>query len=1047
MDQRRSARGSLPPGTREAKAVVDAVEQQLGDVPRLVALCKELGPRLADAGQLAALAHEGLPDVLLDALERHRQSQDLARLVLPLLAQMAGKGDSRTLGPAEGLSRLLAALQRWIMDVGLVLPALHLLEVAVAGAAQHHSRFLDAGGVEVALAVAKAHPGNATVQRAALALCATATASTTPTSIHSAQTRPETQSPRPPALPQAVVAALAAHALQALEGPESPVSAAAAVLVYNLCSMPGIPALLAERGLLATLVRLLQQPAAQSPLLQPALQIVARLAGLEETYRQGFGQAGIIDLLIRLLPKEGSPRYKDDFQVAKMALVALANLSLNSPANQDALVRLGGVHYAMSVIAHVHSSPAYEPLHGAVVKMLSAMSAHNQQIQALIATGPTGDGVATLVQGMRGAMANGALVSGYAGLLVNLSSDATNHPLLGSQPLLLCLEALERYARDKPVALRLLYAIHNMVSHGGTHAVLAESPGLKVLVDVLELQREDLDYTSLLSKTFFHLSLANSPIKAAIANLGLMAAIAGVLRRHMGNGELLQAFYKLLVNLCSTDGCQMAFIHEGGLELMLHTLRQHPKTPEVQGCVINLMCNVVQTGGHAKVRDFLFASDDHIATLLRVAVQNGPHLSLVAQLLWLVQEISARPKKEAQLVVLADMGLTEALEEAVAQHPDVVALAKHASITLANVSESGEAVALLLMDGALDFVLHLMDRWPENEEVQENGAAFLGNLLPAHRAAVHASGALPAVLRALAEHSAPFTVAEAMNALAKMCRTEAGTTDWQYAMRYGGPLAAKAVMNAVAVAHRAGNLSAAPQLPPTLLPDRPPPAGVAIDHPNLLSIAASALAVLTRPDPTGLTTHGADAPLEGAVAAVLEDEPLPTAASVSFNSVTNGEPPGTPPPGPLRRVTLVGSLANLAAQQLPAGDHVQLGRHSTTGSLASVAKAKALEGRHTPSRESKFKPANPFVPRLQPCNHREVLLQDGGTNVLVRCIEQWQYLHTDNMIVYNLCLVLFHLTLLTKQDPVLDKALLQAGALTVLLNTMLTNSLHANLLA
>lgn len=33
-----------------------------------------------------------------------------------------------------------------------------------------------------------------------------------------------------------------------------------------------------------------------------------------------------------------------------------------------------------------------------------------------------------------GAMANGALVSGYAGLLVNLSSDATNHPLLGSRP-------------------------------------------------------------------------------------------------------------------------------------------------------------------------------------------------------------------------------------------------------------------------------------------------------------------------------------------------------------------------------------------------------------------------------------------------------------------------------------------------------------------------------------------------------------------------------------------------------------------------------------
>lgn len=71
------------------------------------------------------------------------------------------------------------------------------------------------------------------------------------------------------------------------------------------------------------------------------------------------------------------------------------------------------------------------------------------------------------------------------------------------------------------------------------------------------------------------------------------------------------------------------------------------------------------------------------------------------------------------------MGLTEALEEAVAQHPDVVALAKHASITLANVSESGEAVALLLMDGALDFVLHLMDRWPENEEVQVC-AALLG---------------------------------------------------------------------------------------------------------------------------------------------------------------------------------------------------------------------------------------------------------------------------------------------------------------------------------
>lgn len=37
---------------------------------------------------------------------------------------------------------------------------------------------------------------------------------------------------------------------------------------------------------------------------------------------------------------------------------------------------------------------------------------------------------------------------------------------------------------------------------------------------------------------------------------------------------------------------------------------------------------------------------------------------------------------------------------------------------------------------------------------------------------------------------------------------------------------------------------------------------------------ASALAVLTRPDPTGLTTHGADAPLEGAVAAVLEVDPL-----------------------------------------------------------------------------------------------------------------------------------------------------------------------------
>ena len=108
--------------------------------------------------------------------------------------------------------------------------------------------------------------------------------------------------------------------------------------------------------------------------------------------------------------------------------------------------------------------------------------------------------VNTLLDGMRGAAANAALVVAYAGLLVNLSTNPANHALLGTKTLTECLECLGRHSGDKRIGKRLLYVVQNLLCSETNRSALTEGGGMRTLVTTLERQWEDTDYMFLLAK-------------------------------------------------------------------------------------------------------------------------------------------------------------------------------------------------------------------------------------------------------------------------------------------------------------------------------------------------------------------------------------------------------------------------------------------------------------------------------------------------------------------------------------------------------------------
>ena len=79
--------------------------------------------------------------------------------------------------------------------------------------------------------------------------------------------------------------------------------------------------------------------------------------------------------------------------------------------------------------------------------------------------------------------------------------------------------------------------------------------------------------------------------------------------------------------------------------------------------------------------------------------------------------------------------------------------------------------------------------------LQENGAAFLGNLAVKCWKDIHLFGGLDVLLQVLTTQQSAFAVLEAMNALATLNTSDSGAPDWSYLCDYGGPQAVKGVVS------------------------------------------------------------------------------------------------------------------------------------------------------------------------------------------------------------------------------------------------------------